>query len=468
MSTEPLKVFVVAQDRTILRQLSKFLQLIGYRVRQATAPEQARQAIEAEQPDFLIVDGQLFPQGGRDLCRVVCGQDWPSHVHTLLLIDGANDSLMSDALEAGIDDFLKRPVVFGELLARLRAGARVMERERRVRRQAQQDARTGLASRAEFVRVVRKLAQAGRAPRQASLALVDIDFFSRFNHLYGLPAADALLRDFAVRLRHLAGERASCFCFGGDAFAVLLLDQGEKAAVAWAENLCRELTNNDYAVGEAAAAVAVSVGVAEFQIGADTPDEAAARANDALQSAKRSGRGCVAAYASLGEEAEAWAELAAPGRLFERTLARDVMTPCAVFLRPDDSTRHAAEMLAQTQLKQIPVVDVGGKLFGLASHESLALAAESNGKPSPVRDAVERNPDTVCETATFADLMEFFTTSSASFVLVVNDERPTGFVTRQGLAALSAPLTSESFAARGPLSAESEYLLVPEGVGCGA
>ncbi len=122
MRAKALKVLAVVKDRVILRQLSKFLNLVGYAVVQTTDPQQALAASDADRPDFLIVDAALLAEGGRELCRAVCGQDWPSHVYTLLLAEDPQSREMVEALEAGVDDFLCKPVVFGELLARLRAG----------------------------------------------------------------------------------------------------------------------------------------------------------------------------------------------------------------------------------------------------------------------------------------------------------------------------------------------------------
>ena len=51
------------------------------------------------------------------------------------------------ALEAGVDDFLAKPVVYCEFLARLRVGARELELERRLGEQARVDPLTGLPNR---------------------------------------------------------------------------------------------------------------------------------------------------------------------------------------------------------------------------------------------------------------------------------------------------------------------------------
>jgi CheY-like chemotaxis protein len=57
MNPRPFTILIVSPDRTTLRRLSKFLDVFGYDVRQATDGPQALAAVEAARPDFLILDG---------------------------------------------------------------------------------------------------------------------------------------------------------------------------------------------------------------------------------------------------------------------------------------------------------------------------------------------------------------------------------------------------------------------------
>lgn len=464
MRAKALKVLAVVDDRAILRQLSKFLNLVGYAVVQTTDPRQALLTAEADRPDFLIVDAGLSARGGRELCRDLCGQDWPSHVYTLLLVEDPESREMIEALEAGVDDFLCKPIVFGELLARLRAGARVLEYERRARKQAGVEPLTGLPSRAAFLDRI----QAAPAPtnsRGLSLACIslDLDFFRSFGHTHGRPASDQALQAVATTLRGLCQDGETAACFGDDHFCVLLPDASEVEATQWAERAHAAIGQLELKVGEGTSSITASLGVAACRAGECTPEELVERADEALQSAKRSGRDGVVRHSDLDDESKAWTMLAAPGKLFERTLARDVMTPSTLVITPDEPVSLAAALLRQSQLVAIPVVDENGKLVGLVSESSVpAGRADIERSSRRVRDVLSLDPPRYDEETTFAALMDFFTRDSRSLIVITNQDRPTGVVTRASLAALSEPLTSDSFAPSRPYTAASDYLLVAE------
>ena len=117
-------------DRKLIRHLSQFLNVFGYDATPAADVQQALGAVVGKQPDFVIIDAELSNQGGLELCRAMNVQNGESHVYTLWLVRAAHADKLIEALQAGVDDFLTKPIVHGEILVRLRAGARVLEYER--------------------------------------------------------------------------------------------------------------------------------------------------------------------------------------------------------------------------------------------------------------------------------------------------------------------------------------------------
>src|SRR6185295_2470648 len=173
---------------------------------------------------------------------------------------------------------------------------------------------------------------------------------------------------------------------------------------------------------------------------------------------KSSGRDCIVRWGEFGSDAN---DLA-PNRLFEQATARDVMTPCTVFLRADEPAGHAVELLHRTRLEGIPVIDGDGKLVGLCEQHALAALPEAHYESHRIREVMTTDVSTFDEQESFASLMEFFTRDSRSLTIVVHKSRPVGFVTCNGLLALPRPLTTATLTGDSGYRDSSDYLLVPD------
>jgi diguanylate cyclase (GGDEF)-like protein/PAS domain S-box-containing protein len=156
---------------------------------------------------------------------------------------------------------------------------------------AHSDSLTGLANRALFSdRLQLALARARRAGTHVALLYLDLDRFKEVNDTLGHAAGDALLKDFAARLR--AGVRATDTVarFGGDEFVVLLEDMNDREhALRVAEKIVRE-SARPLRFEERDVVATVSIGVA-FAHGGVQEEDLLRRADAALYQAKAAGRG---------------------------------------------------------------------------------------------------------------------------------------------------------------------------------
>ena len=430
--------------------------MFGFAVRQAADVQQARDALESKLPDFLVVDARLPSHAGLKLCRSASAMDRPSYVYKFLLVAEAEPHGLTEALEAGVDDFLAYPLVHGEVLVRLRAGARVLEYERRVRRQASHDLLTGCASRSDLIDRMMTGKTDGHPDAWACIAL-DVDAFHRINLHHGQTNGDRIIQEVARTLRELCHEDETVAALGGARFAVLLPDASEKKAGQWAERARSAVEATDVIIGETTRRLTASVGVAVPQAEVAKGQPLIEAALLAMRSAKSSGRNCVAHYGQFDDEARSWEELAAPGKLFEQTVARDVMIPSTVMLHPDDPLSNAATIFGGTRLSAIPVVDEEGRLAGLLSPDDVP-----DGVPGRVGDVMARTIATLDEEASFNALMECFQREAASWIVILSNGRPIGLVSPNQLASVTEPLTTSTFAPTATFSLESDYLRVVE------
>jgi two-component system, OmpR family, response regulator MprA len=114
-------VLLVEGDTRLASFLDRALAAEGYRVERTTDANQALAVFDGLAPDLVLIDPILFgPNGlnGLEVARRIRGR---SDVPILMISthDGVEDLVAG--LDAGADDYLRKPFALDELLARLRA-----------------------------------------------------------------------------------------------------------------------------------------------------------------------------------------------------------------------------------------------------------------------------------------------------------------------------------------------------------
>jgi diguanylate cyclase (GGDEF)-like protein/PAS domain S-box-containing protein len=100
-----------------------------------------------------------------------------------------------------------------------------VERERRIRHEADTDDLTGLANRRALLRMLGAALERTRAHGlSVGVLMLDLDGFKAVNDRFGHAAGDAALREVAARLRRSVRERDLVARTGGDEFVVVLAD----------------------------------------------------------------------------------------------------------------------------------------------------------------------------------------------------------------------------------------------------
>jgi two-component system, cell cycle response regulator len=432
----PSRVLLVDDDPAMLRIVAKWLERAGYDVTTAQDGPQALAAMEQECPDFLITDWEMPEMNGLELCRRVRELTLPHYLYILFLTVKADREEKIAGLDVGADDFLRKPIDQGELLARLRAGARVLALERRLSDMARTDPLTGLVTRRTFFDMLaREWHRATRMRLPMSCVMADIDFFKRVNDLHGHPAGDVVLKTVAGVIRE--GCRASdTVCrYGGEEFCVLLPETREHEAAAWAERIRQRIASQVLAVGGKEMRITCSFGTAQNHDDTQTYEQLVDQADQALLCAKRSGRDRVVRFESLCDSGEL--ELETTGSrecLFREIEARHVMTPVVVCLRENDTIGQATEFFLRSRINSTPVVDAAGQLSGILSEKDLMAALVSlECWRLPVREVMK--PNVICYDGgtPIRTIFEFLCRVTIRRVVITEQGRPTGTISRATL-----------------------------------
>jgi diguanylate cyclase (GGDEF)-like protein len=153
---------------------------------------------------------------------------------------------------------------------------------------------TGLYNRRFFtMRLDEELARYRRFNHPASVVLLDLDGFKAVNDDLGHAVGDETLRDVAqILMKHSRGINVVSR-YGGDEFAILLVETSKAGARLYAERIRQVIASFPFSHGKI---ITASLGVASV------PDDEAATAEDlfraadeALYAAKRAGKNQVAA-----------------------------------------------------------------------------------------------------------------------------------------------------------------------------
>jgi diguanylate cyclase (GGDEF)-like protein/PAS domain S-box-containing protein len=183
-----------------------------------------------------------------------------------------------------------------DISARKAVEDELADANRRLRALARQDSLTGLANRRAFDEALSKEHLRSRRDKsRLGLIMIDVDHFKRFNDIYGHLAGDDCLRcvgaaigDALLRPGDLAAR------YGGEEFAVLLPDTDEAGAAVIAERIRQAIVGLGMRhAGNPNEIVTVSAGAASFTCSDIEADRLIEAADQALYSAKHSGRNAV-------------------------------------------------------------------------------------------------------------------------------------------------------------------------------
>jgi DNA-binding response OmpR family regulator len=111
---------LVADDDSLMRTLTTHaVRERGHEVVEASDGEQALHIFDAEHPQLVIIDWNMPSLTGVDVCRRIRESEWSRETFVVMLTarDAGEDLLA--ALDAGVDDYVTKPVMLSHLRARI-------------------------------------------------------------------------------------------------------------------------------------------------------------------------------------------------------------------------------------------------------------------------------------------------------------------------------------------------------------
>jgi PleD family two-component response regulator len=127
MNITEMKVLAVEDDAVARRVLSQALKHLGYDVATAVDGEDAWRQLQDDPMRIVVSDWIMPDMDGLELCRRIRARNEEKYVYFVLLTGkDATKENQSEAADAGVDDFLTKPLNANELWMRLRVAARIL------------------------------------------------------------------------------------------------------------------------------------------------------------------------------------------------------------------------------------------------------------------------------------------------------------------------------------------------------
>lgn len=122
-----MNILAVEDDPIARIVLESTLRKIGFGTRSATGGTSACAAIAKERPQVIVSDWYMPDMDGLELCRQIRKSSGPYIYFILITSASADHSNREEAMAAGVDEFLTKPIDEFELRVRLRGAQRIME-----------------------------------------------------------------------------------------------------------------------------------------------------------------------------------------------------------------------------------------------------------------------------------------------------------------------------------------------------
>jgi len=287
---EKALVLIIDDSPTNLQVLAACLKE-EHRVKVATNGEQCIKIAESENhPDLILLDVEMPGMNGYEVCKRLKSSSKTSDIPIIFVTGLQGDKDEEKGLALGAVDYITKPIRPAIVIARVRTHVTLKLQRDKLNKMAFFDQLTGLYNRHYLIDMAtKKVSRALRHHYDLWVLMIDIDHFKNINDTHGHPMGDAILKLVAEVLRLDNRSEDIAARFGGEEFVMLFDPCNAKDALMKAERIRHKievLKPHDITV-------TISIGLAKLVDADNTFERLLKRADEALYTAKETGRNKV-------------------------------------------------------------------------------------------------------------------------------------------------------------------------------
>lgn len=284
------RILIIDDDVDTSQYYGAILRDAGMNVYVLNTPAEIFEVMAKFRPELLLMDVYMPICSGVELSKMIRQDNSFLDVPIVFLSSEDDMEKQLDAVEAGADDFLTKPIVPKFLVSAVSSCA---ARYRALRALIMRDGLTGLYNHTAIKEELgAEISIAGRNNVPLALAMIDLDNFKHVNDTYGHPVGDQVLRTLSLLLRQRLRRSDVVGRYGGEEFVVIF--PGTTAATA--NKVLDKIRQAFFKIQQFSEkgdfSVSFSAGIADLSLTQDA-DELFDSADAALYAAKHGGKNCI-------------------------------------------------------------------------------------------------------------------------------------------------------------------------------
>ncbi len=259
------RILVLEDDQSQSMLTSRILQKAGMKVQVQPDPLEVMPSLEAFEPDLILMDLYMPGCDGMELTSII--REHGKFLHTpIVFLSGESDTDKHfDALLAGGDDFLSKPVRPKHLISavtnRIRRSRALVARQRR--EPSKQDPSTGLYQRSHVMEQINAaLVSAPPEPADAGgVLLVEVEDPQRLKRRVGVDGLETINRQVGSVLASLLRSRDLLCRYADGIFALLLPNRSLQELADAGQQMIQRVASADIGTSDKVIGVSITVGI---------------------------------------------------------------------------------------------------------------------------------------------------------------------------------------------------------------